>query len=122
MGRRGVEEPGDAQMREVELPHSSWEVGEQDGPVRREVDGAKGGDQGECAPTKHAPGPGPGKRVTGAEAHTASRKAKEAGKVHVAPSPHQSRNSADGVLRNKARRRSQERMIGVNVVRVRKGP
>src|SRR5262249_33990025 len=34
----------------------------------------KGGDQGECEPAKHAPDAEPGKRVTGAGAHTASRK------------------------------------------------
>jgi transposase len=36
-----------------------------------------------------APGSGPGKRVTGAGAHTASRKAKEGGTVHLAPHPYQ---------------------------------
>ena len=37
--------------------------------------GAKGRDQGERGPAKHAPGAGPGKRVPGAGSHTASRKA-----------------------------------------------
>ena len=41
--------------------------------------GAKGGGRGECGPAKHAPDTGPGKRVTGAGPHTASRKAKEEG-------------------------------------------
>ena len=36
-------------------------------PVER-----RGGGQGECEPAKYAPGAGPGKRVTGAGAHTAS--------------------------------------------------
>ena len=35
--------------------------------------GAKDGDQGECGSAKHAPGAEPGKRVTGAGAHTASQ-------------------------------------------------
>ena len=34
--------------------------------------GAKGGDQGECGPAKHAPDAEPGKRVTGAGTHTAN--------------------------------------------------
>jgi len=33
---------------------------------------SKGGDQGKCKPAKHAPDSEPGKRVTGAGAHTAS--------------------------------------------------
>ena len=36
--------------------------------------GAKGEDQGECGPAKHVPGAEPGKRDTGAGAHTESRK------------------------------------------------
>jgi hypothetical protein len=36
--------------------------------------GAKGGGRGECGPATHAPGAVPGKRVTGAGSHTASRK------------------------------------------------
>ena len=56
--------------------------------------GAKGGDQGECGPAKHAPDAEPGKRVTGAGPHTASRKAKEEGEVHRAPPPHQHRAAA----------------------------
>jgi hypothetical protein len=38
---------------------------EQSGAIRRGAGGAKGGDQGERGPAKHAPGAGPGKRVTG---------------------------------------------------------
>jgi len=51
--------------------------------------GAKGGDQGECGPAKHVPGAEPGKRVTGAGAHTATacrldpRWEPYAGKPHV---------------------------------------
>ena len=35
------------------------------------VGGAKGGDQGECGPAKHAPDSEPGTRVTRAGSHTA---------------------------------------------------
>jgi hypothetical protein len=50
---------------------------------RSGVDGAKGGDQGECGPAKHALDSAPGPRVTGAGAHTASicRHAPEVGAV-----------------------------------------
>src|SRR5215470_14690470 len=34
-------------------------------PERSGADGAKGGDQGECEPAKHAPDAAPGERVTG---------------------------------------------------------
>ena len=53
------------------------------------VGGAKGGDQGECGPAKHAPDSEPGKRVTGAGTHTASKCRHDprwepyAGKPHV---------------------------------------
>src|SRR5258705_6005057 len=79
-GRRGVV-ADDARAREVGLRHSSCEAGEQSGPPCGVVcgggncsgaGGAKGGDQGECGPAKHAPGGEPGKRVTSAGAHTAS--------------------------------------------------
>ena len=53
------------------------EAGEQCGAIRGGAGGAKGRDQGECGPAKHAPGSEPGRRVTGAGAHTASRKAKK---------------------------------------------
>ena len=55
------------------------------------VGGAKGGGQGEREPAKHAPDAGPGARVTGAGARTASRKAKEEGEVHRAAAPRQRR-------------------------------
>src|SRR5438067_3097679 len=82
-GRRGVV-ADDARAREVGLRHSSCEADEQGGAIRcgaicggancRGAGGAKGGDQGECGPAKHAPGAEPGKRVTSAGAHTASSK------------------------------------------------
>ena len=46
--------------------HSSCEAGEQGGAIRRGAGGAKGGDQGECGPAKHAPDSEPHKRVPGA--------------------------------------------------------
>src|SRR6476619_3127551 len=55
----------------------------------RGVGGAKGGGRGECESAKHGPGTVPGNRVTGAEAHTASCKAKEEGEVHRALPPRQ---------------------------------
>ena len=67
--------------------------------IRCGVGGAKGGDQGECGPTKHAPGAGPGKCVTGVGTHTTSCKAKEEGAVHLAPPPHQYRTATAVVLR-----------------------
>src|SRR5260370_36264387 len=75
-GRRGVV-ADDARAREVGLRHSSCEAGEQSGATRCGAGGAKGGDQGECGPAKHASGAEPGKRVTSAGAHTASSKGKE---------------------------------------------
>ena len=48
------------------------------------VGGAKGGGRGECESAKHGPSTAPGNRVTGAGAHTASRKSKEEGEVHCA--------------------------------------
>ena len=77
-GRRGAI-ADDARTREVGLCHSSCEADEQGGAIRCGAGGAKGGDQGECGPAKHAPGAEPGKRVTGAGPHTASCKAKEEG-------------------------------------------
>src|ERR1700694_3595395 len=58
-------------------------------PSGRGVGGAKGGGRGECESAKHGPGTVPGNRVTGAEAHTASCKAKEEGEVHRALPPRQ---------------------------------
>src|SRR5262245_43998999 len=69
-GRRLCER---SRAREVGLRHSSCEAGEQGGANRCGAGGAKGGGQGECVPAKHVPGTGPGKRVTGAGAHTAGR-------------------------------------------------
>ena len=63
-------------------------------PVER-----RAGAEGNAEPAKHAPGTGPGKRVTGAGPHTASGKAKEEGEVHRAPPPHQPRTARGGVLR-----------------------
>ena len=42
------------------------------GVSRSGVDGAKGGDQGECGPAKHALDSAPGSRVTGAGTHAAT--------------------------------------------------
>src|SRR5712672_4169817 len=70
-GRRRAE-ADDARRREVGRGHSSDEAGEQSGAIRYGVGGAKGRGQGECGPAKHVPGTEPGKRVTGAGAHTAS--------------------------------------------------
>src|SRR5919198_544300 len=62
--------------------------------------------EGECEPAKHAPGAGPGKCVTGADAHTASRKATEEGTVHLALPPYQRRATPGGILRPQARCRT----------------
>ena len=78
---------------EVRLRHSSCEAGEQSRATGCGAGGAKGGDQGECGPAKHAPDTGPGKRVTGAGPHTASSKAEEEGEVHRAAAPHQRRTA-----------------------------
>src|SRR6266481_9689299 len=67
---------------------------------------AKGGDRGEYGSAQHAPGTGPGKRVPSAGPHTASRKAKEEGTVHLAPPPCRHRPAPAGVLRAQAKRRS----------------
>ncbi len=59
------------------------------GASRSGVDGAKGGDQGECGPAKHALDSAPGSRVTGAGTHAATacrldpRWEPYAGKPHV---------------------------------------
>ena len=47
--------------------------------------------EGNARPAKHVPGAAPGKRVTGAGTHTASRKAKEEGEVHCALPPYHHR-------------------------------
>src|ERR1019366_10184331 len=102
-GRRGVV-ADDARAREVSLRRSSGEADEQGGAIRRGAGGAKDGDQGERGPAKHAPGAGPGKRVTGAGTRTVSGKAKEEGVVHVAPAPCRPSHVENGVLRDEARR------------------
>jgi hypothetical protein len=56
---------------------SRCEADERSGAIRVGAGGAKGGGRRECGPAKHAPCAGPGKPVTGAGPHTASRKAKE---------------------------------------------
>ena len=56
-------EADDARPREVRPRHSSWEVGEQRQTTVSEVDGAKGGGQGERDRARHAPDPEPGKHV-----------------------------------------------------------
>src|SRR6266700_8258352 len=71
--------------RKPHLPRLySWEADEQSRATGCGVGGAKCGGRGECEPAKHAPGAGPGKCVTGAGAHTASRKATEEGTVRLA--------------------------------------
>ena len=79
--------------------------------------GAKGGDQGECGPAKHAPDTEPDKRDTGAGTHTESRKGKEEGEVHLAPPPHQHRAIGGGVLRTNAERRPRRRSADVEGLR-----
>src|SRR2546421_2126103 len=111
-GRRGAV-ADDARSREVRLCHSSWEADEQSGPDRSGAGGAKGGDQGEREPAKHAPDPGTGRRVTSAGARTASRKAKDEGEVHCSPAPYQCRLPTDGVLRTQTRCRLWSRRTDV---------
>src|SRR3954471_10927557 len=104
-GRRGAI-ADDARRWEVRLRHSSYEADEQSRATGRGAGGAKGGGQGECEPAKHAPGAGPGKRDTGAGAHTASRKATEEGTVHLALPPYQRRTPSARILRAQARCRA----------------
>ena len=87
------------------------------GAIRCGAGGAKDGDQGECGSAKHAPGAEPGKRVTGAGAHTASSKGKEEGEVHRAPPPHQHRSARRGVLRTQGERRTGGRWTDVDGLR-----
>src|SRR5437773_5033544 len=87
-GRRGAV-ADDERTWEVRLRNSSWEADEQSRAAGCGVGGAKCGGRRECEPAKHAPGAGPGKCVTGAGAHTASRKATEEGTVHLALPPYQ---------------------------------
>ncbi len=60
-------------------------------------------------PAKHAPGAGPGKRVTGAGTRTTSRKATEEGEVYRAPAPNRPGDAENGVLRDQARRCARRR-------------
>ena len=70
-GRRGAE-ADDARAGEVRPLHSSHEADEQSRDAGGGAGGAKGGGQGKHASAAHAPGSGPGKRVTGAGACTES--------------------------------------------------
>src|SRR6201987_4083225 len=80
-GRRGAV-ADEAGTREFGPSHSSDEAGEQSGrticgascrgKARSGVGGAKGRDQGECGPAKHAPDAAPAPRGTGAGMHTES--------------------------------------------------
>src|SRR5215831_10496179 len=97
-GRRGAV-ADDARTWEVGLRHSSREADEQGGAIRCGAGGAKGGGRGECEPAQHVPGTEPGKRVTGAGAHTESRKGKGEGEVHLAPPSHQHGTAWRGVRR-----------------------
>src|SRR6202040_4346876 len=93
----------DERPREVGPRHSSDEADEQSGTAscgaicggaeRSGAGGAKGGDQGECGPAKHAPDPEPGKRVTGAGTHTDNRERKAEGEVHRALPSYQHRSA-----------------------------
>src|SRR5207302_8450338 len=80
-GRRGAV-ADDERTWEVRLRNSSWEADEQSRATGCGVGGAKCGGRGECEPAKHAPGAGPGKCVTGAGAHTASRNEKRFAVTH----------------------------------------
>src|SRR5258706_12673193 len=82
-GRRGAE-ADDARAREVGRGRSGDEAGERSGAIRGGVGGAKGRGRGECEPAKHVPGTEPGRRVTGAGAHTAKSEREERGEVHLA--------------------------------------
>ena len=73
-------------------------------PVEPRTEAKGDGGQGERGPTKHAPGAGPGQRVTGVGTRTASRKARKEGEVHLAPAPCRSRHAENGVLRDEAGR------------------
>src|SRR5258707_7073606 len=69
-GGGGGAVPSDVRGEEVAPRHSSCEADEQSRATGCGVGGAKGGGRGECESAKHGPGTVPGKRVTGAEAHT----------------------------------------------------
>jgi len=69
--RRAVAD--DARSREIRLCYCNWEAGGQSGLDHSGAGGAKGGDQGERAPAKHAPDAEPGARVTSVGACTENR-------------------------------------------------
>src|SRR5258707_15838547 len=98
-GGGGGAVPSDVRGEEVCSRHSSCEADEQSRATGCGVGGAKGGGRGECESAKHGPGTVPGNRVTGAEAHTASCKAKEEGEVHRALPPRQYGSPRRGILR-----------------------
>src|SRR6202162_6704239 len=107
--------------------HSSDEAGEQSGPDHPRAicgasesggaGGAKGWDQGECGPAKHAPDAESGERVTGAGTHTQSRKGKEAGEVYRALPPHRHRSLGGVVLRATGERSPRSRSADVEGLR-----
>ncbi len=107
----------DERAREVRPRHSSWEADEQGGAIRCGAGGAKGGGRGKCGPAKHAPGAGPGKRVTGVGPHTASRKAKEGGEVHGALPPSHRRPARNRLCRMRRGRRCGRRWSDMDGVR-----
>ena len=66
-------------------------------------DGGKGAGQGECGPTKHAPGAGPGRRAQCVGPHKASSEDGQGETVHHAPAPRlRHRDPARGVLQPQA--------------------
>jgi len=73
--RRAVAD--DVRAREVGRGHSSWEIGEQGGAIRRGAGGAKGRGQGECWPATHALDPEPGCACHWRWPHTRHRPAME---------------------------------------------
>ncbi len=112
-GRRGAE-ADDARAGEVRPFHSSCETDEQSWDTGGGAGGAKGRGQGKHAPAAHAPGSGPGKRVTGAGAScTESGTKPEDGPVHLAPPPPRPGHVADGVLRPQAGRGRRRRRADV---------
>ncbi len=88
----------DARTREVRLPHSTCEAGEQGRDSDGGAGGGKGGGQGKHGTSAHTPDAEPGKRVPGVGPCTASRKAQEGGTVHCAPPPCWRRSPARGLL------------------------
>ncbi len=114
-GRRGAE-ADDARAGEVRPLHSSCEADEQSRVTGGGAGGAKGGGQGKHTSAAHAPGSGPGKRVTGAGACTESGTKPEDGTVHLAPPSPRPGHVADDVLCSQAgrgRRRGRADMTGL---------